>query len=97
VATSPPATEETGQFLNKFSRLQKSLRLQKSSRLGNVGFWLVGAYGLRRRELAPTQVLKNWPLEICMGREIEYRQGLMVVGLKYSNFPIEFHSVVFAF
>jgi hypothetical protein len=52
-----------GSFLNKFSCLQKSSRLQKSLRLGNVGFRLVGAYGLRKRELAPTRVLKNWPLE----------------------------------
>jgi hypothetical protein len=48
-----------GQFLNKF------LRLQKSSRLGAKMNW---APPLRRRELAPTeklaptQVLKNWPL-----------------------------------
>jgi hypothetical protein len=49
-----------GSFLNEF------LRLQKSWRIGNVGFGSVQAYTLHRRKLAPTRVLKNWPQQPSM-------------------------------
>jgi hypothetical protein len=41
--------------------LKQSWRLQKILRLASIGFQLVGAYTLHRRELAPPRVLKNWP------------------------------------
>jgi hypothetical protein len=45
------------------SFLKLCLRLQKSWRLGNVELGTVRAYALCRRELVPTQVLKNCPLD----------------------------------